>query len=743
MVQQSLGCDDAQCPPPKRARLETAGSLSEDSCFTPSEAEWCLGDAGFSRSSSGDSASSSTEASVADKETKARRTGCLRRSKIPKPALDALQRFVVKRVDELRRRGPKASGSRVKAGFCWEAEAITSERHLASLLRRLCRGAAGPDDRISLGEVAAQRVVAVASLSAQAAMLCRAATGAGRQASLAAVEAQQLLEQQLAALSKCEGGVAVGLARQLGDFCWHTAWERMWKWSLGRLRPNGCAAAEDDAGAEAKSLVGGGSLEFQRRIDELRALLAADAARDWHEGDKLQPHSQGDWRGANIGGWLVWEKGPCNSAEVVKAVAGKGEEPWCEWDLSRKLRDKYGDDKALELMKRHRATYVTRETFERIAARGLNAVRIPIGYWLFTGPRQGEPFLGPDVEPLDNAFRWAAELNLKVVLSMHGNVGFQSDHQASGRYGNSWQASDWNPEETIDVLRTVAGRYAGHPALGGIAVTNEPSHMLPLDDLRNFYRDAYWAVRKAGITEDVQVIMPIFHRDAADFFGRFSEKDGFKNVLFDVHVYHVFGEDWHTMSLADHLRYATAEEGHDVTSITQGGEKVVVGEWCIALPIRDWCYTVAWEWLYLTKAEKNAVRRSMAMRQLSTFAKHTRGWFFWSWRDEDSVEWCMEDCLKEEYLPDFAGEKAPGCDSGTLLTSLKTKRPSQHLKMPGEAARWYRGEEASKRPSAVATSDRKNRSMQCALEKTASGLAAWRRQESKRLRDGRRARRSA
>lgn len=707
---------------PKRARIESSDS------FTSEDTE----------SSSG--ATSSTEASSSD------RGRYNNRSTLPKVALEALRRYVVKRVDALRKQhAVHTKGS----SFCWERDATKSERHLARTLLLQSNKGATSNNAPLLEELAVQRMILAARLSADVAVMChtrsRSSSASKRVATVEALQAQRQLEGQLTALVKCR--ISRGLARHLGHVCWHTAWERVWKCSLGRLRPDGTAADDNEDGikADGKASVmspppplGMQEVEFQRRVDELRAELAFDAAQDWQGA----LDDQRGWRGANIGGWLLWEKGPCDSAPIVKAVLNGGadeELPMCEWELSRRLREKHGDEEALRLMKQHRATYVTRTTFERIAARGLNAVRIPVSYWLMTGPRDGEPFLGPDTDPLDNAFRWASELNLKIVLSMHGNVGSQSDHQACGRYREDWKASDWHPEATLEAVVAISKRYAGHPALGGIAVTNEPQHGIPLDILQKYYNDAYWAIRNAGVTEDVEVVMPVYHRDAKDFCGRFSEAEGFKNVTFDVHVYHVFGEDWQKMSLADHLRYASGEEGHDVTYIKECGGRVIIGEWCLALPIRDWAYTVAWEWGHLTTAERNAVRKSMAMRQLRTYAKHSDGWFFWSWRDEDSLEWCMEDCLERGYLPSFSCFEEPLKPA----RQMNARRSSQVLKMPGEAARWHRGEKPLKSLRGVGDKDKKQRHMKklmtSAMRKTVEGVAAWKSKEAKRIKEGRRA----
>ena len=47
---------------------------------------------------------------------------------------------------------------------------------------------------------------------------------------------------------------------------------------------------------------------------------------------------------------------------------------------------------------------------------GLNAVRLPFGYWVVTGPSGGDPYEGPCLEVLDEGVRLAGEAGLQVGM---------------------------------------------------------------------------------------------------------------------------------------------------------------------------------------------------------------------------------------------------------------------------------------------------------------------------------------
>ena len=59
----------------------------------------------------------------------------------------------------------------------------------------------------------------------------------------------------------------------------------------------------------------------------------------------------------------------------------------------------------------------------------------------------------------------------------------------------------------------------------------------------------------------MHTILPIYQRWYQDFDGHYREQDGYRNVLFDVHLYHLFSDNWFRMSLASHLRWALARAG--------------------------------------------------------------------------------------------------------------------------------------------------------------------------------------
>lgn len=66
-------------------------------------------------------------------------------------------------------------------------------------------------------------------------------------------------------------------------------------------------------------------------------------------------------------------------------------------------------------MQNHWNSYITEEDFKYISSKGLNAVRIPVGWWIASDPTPPKPFVGGSLRALDNAFTWA-QLSKYILL---------------------------------------------------------------------------------------------------------------------------------------------------------------------------------------------------------------------------------------------------------------------------------------------------------------------------------------
>jgi glucan 1,3-beta-glucosidase len=329
-------------------------------------------------------------------------------------------------------------------------------------------------------------------------------------------------------------------------------------------------------------------------------------------------------RGVNLGGWLVLEKW------MVPTVY-RGVDAPDEYELSLAL-----GGQARARLQRHRETFITAEDFRWIKDRGLNAVRLPVGYWALEAPK---PFLDA-ADFVDLALEQSRQIGLKLLLDLHGAPGSQNGWDHSGRAGKiGWHTDRGNIQETMRVLESFAEKYGRHPALLGVELLNEPSDQIPVEILKDAYQEAYARIRKHAGPEVAVVFHDSFRPMA---WQNFMQEPEYRNVLLDTHLYQSFGREDQERSAEEHLVYALGRK-----SLLEGMQRqelpTIVGEWSLALPSRSR--------QNLSSFQGDLLNGAYADSQLLSF-EDTSGWFFWSYKLESKNPWNFRHCVERGWLPE-------------------------------------------------------------------------------------------
>ena len=341
-------------------------------------------------------------------------------------------------------------------------------------------------------------------------------------------------------------------------------------------------------------------------------------------------------RGTNLGNWLVLEK--WMSPEVFTGTQAN-DEIWLNRDLPH--------DELTRRMKHHRDTYVTKDDFAAIHNHGLNMVRIPVPYFIF-GDRL--PLLGC-IEYLDQAFDWAEEYGLKILIDLHTVPGSQNGYDNGGLTG----VCKWckNPQEVafvLTVLRRLAERYANRQGLFGIEVLNEPiswlvyrtapstghardrkeaegSGHVPTEFLKSFYRQAYEQIREILPEEKVIVFSDGFRLSKwKDFF----QREGMKNVMLDTHTYLYAMETFIPIPAMWIYKLFVGLERRNIRHAMKY-TPVLVGEWCLECRRP---YAMARRCGKTRKQQAEIAKREyQKIANLQTRAWETSaGWIFWNYQ---------------------------------------------------------------------------------------------------------------
>ena len=268
---------------------------------------------------------------------------------------------------------------------------------------------------------------------------------------------------------------------------------------------------------------------------------------------------------------------------------------------------------AEERMRRHLETFITESDFKMVAELGLNAVRVPLGYWNVIGSAFGTRYV-PNVEDsltvLDNIFEWADTHDLSVLLDLHGAPGSQNGEHHSGCEGAMGWTSPGAFQASIDTIDALARRYGQHRRLLGFELLNEPSWKLEWQHglLYNYYTLALRAVRMYS-ADALVVFNVLYWEDSPAGFGswwRGQMRD--PGVVLDLHLYDCFGNA-SQRSLAEHLEQ-TAIWKAAIERFQAHGHRVMVGEWSLA-------------------TGRYPGGQAWASAQLDAFSS-SLGWFYWS-----------------------------------------------------------------------------------------------------------------
>lgn len=319
----------------------------------------------------------------------------------------------------------------------------------------------------------------------------------------------------------------------------------------------------------------------------------------------------GGIKGVNLGGWLLLERWITVRSDLWSGVPADIES---EYNLMQNLA---GNGYAK--MKAHRDTFITEADFSQMAQWGLNAVRIPIGYWVRAD--SSNTFAPGAVYYLDNAMTWANNHGLKVLVDIHGAKGSQSGDWTSAAPNVGVMA--WDVPDTLLLVKFIANRYKYNSGFLGIGLLNEPNNV-DLGVLQKYYLDAYTMVRETVGSNCLLTVAPQVtgqYPSAPGNWQSFMTNAGYHGVVMEWHKYQL----WYGFtSKQDLMNLIQGTLTNDISS--WAGIPLLIGEWTatqgsqVPLPSdQDWKDTI------------NA--------QVKAYSQ-TIGTIFWTWKFYgDKPEW--------------------------------------------------------------------------------------------------------
>jgi len=199
-------------------------------------------------------------------------------------------------------------------------------------------------------------------------------------------------------------------------------------------------------------------------------------------------------RGTNLGNWLIPEgymfkfKG-INSPKLINEA----------------FMEIMGPEETKAFWKKYVDAYITQADIHYLKAMGMNSIRIPFSYRLFTE----EDYLGENnanhgFELLDRVIGWCKQEKLYVILDMHSAPGGQTGDNIDDGYGYPFLfKSAASQELTIKIWTRIANHYKNEPTVMGYDLLNEPiAHYFDKNELNPLLEPLYKRITQSIRTVD-------------------------------------------------------------------------------------------------------------------------------------------------------------------------------------------------------------------------------------------------
>ena len=233
-------------------------------------------------------------------------------------------------------------------------------------------------------------------------------------------------------------------------------------------------------------------------------------------------------KGTNLGNWLVPEGYMfkfkyASSARMINDV----------------ISELVGPSTTRQFWNMHLKNYITRQDIRYLRSTGMNSIRIPFHYKLFTD----EDYMGGKGEArgfalLDTVIKWCAAENLPVILDMHAAPGGQTGDNIDDSYGYPFIFTNQEDQALIvSIWMRIAERYKNNRTVMGYDLFNEPiPHYMDTASHNPLLEPLYKKITAAIRTKDKNHIIFLEGAQWASNFAAFGKPFDDK-LVYQFHKY--------------------------------------------------------------------------------------------------------------------------------------------------------------------------------------------------------------
>jgi len=199
-------------------------------------------------------------------------------------------------------------------------------------------------------------------------------------------------------------------------------------------------------------------------------------------------------KGTNAGNWLIPEGYMFKFTKINSPKL-----------INQAFMELIGPDETKAFWKKYLDTYMTQADIHFMKTSGMNTLRVPFSYRLFTD----EDYLGENnpnrgFELLDRLIGWCKAEGIYVILDMHSAPGGQTGDNIDDGYGYPFLfQNEGSRQQCIQIWTKIADHYKNETAILGYDLLNEPiAHYFNKEELNPYLEPFYKELTKAVRTVD-------------------------------------------------------------------------------------------------------------------------------------------------------------------------------------------------------------------------------------------------
>ncbi|RFM27758.1 glycoside hydrolase family 5 protein [Deminuibacter soli] len=334
-------------------------------------------------------------------------------------------------------------------------------------------------------------------------------------------------------------------------------------------------------------------------------------------------------KGINLGNWLVPEGYMLKLGDISAPRL-----------INETIMELIGRDSARLFWQQYLNNYITRADIQYLKKLGMNSIRIPFNYRLFTK----EDYLASNDDQrgfvlLDRVIGWCKEAGLYVILDMHCAPGGQTGDNIDDSYGYPFLFdSEESQQQTADIWKKIAAHYRNETTIIGYDLLNEP--------IAHYFNTSYLNPKLEPVYKKITAAVRSVDGNHLLFLGGAQWDSNFKifGAPFDKKLVYTFHKYWSDTTQNVIQEYIDFRDKYNVPIyIGETGEN-----------------TDAWIKSFRVLLEKNNI-----------------GWHYWPYKKMDNVKGIAE--FKQPDLYDLVIQYAQS--TRTTFADLRKAAPEDRAKI--------------------------------------------------------------